>query len=210
MLPDCKFEKTTKAIENTKPDFLFQVIDNIDNSILSSVIIEAKTQNSDSSRKNSDFYNKLESDRKKNNCEFSLLITELEPDDAFIIKKVNDPNYENMFVVRPTYFITFLSIVRLFSLKRKDLKIIEINFKNKKDILDEFEKMKNQILDNSIKHIDTNVTTILKSSEIIKNNIAKIEEAANTVIEKHLKTIKNKIESFEINRINKKIEKLNE
>lgn len=208
LIDDCKLEKTTKAIENTKPDFLFEVLDS-DGSSLGSVTIEAKTQYIDggSPKKNSEHYNKLDLDRKKNNSEFSLLISELEPNDGFLIKKVVDPRYENMFVVRPSYFITFLSIVRLLFLKRKDIRKIEVDFKTKKEILDEFESMKNEILGNSVKNIESKVADILKLAEGIKTNATKIEQNANVIIEKHLITIKNKIDNFNINKINKKIEK---
>lgn len=209
LIDDCIFEKTTKNIDGTKPDFLFKVID-LDSSILGSVTIEAKTQyiNGGSSKKNSEYYDKLDSDRKKNNSEFSLLISELEPNDNFLIKKVVDKKYENMFVVRPSYFITFLSIVRLLFLKRKDIRKIEVDFKTKKEILDEFESMKNEILSNSIKKIDVKVNDILKSADTIKAQATKIEDSAKVVLETHLNTIKNKVENFQINKINKKIEKI--
>ena len=64
---------------------------------------------------------KLDKDRIKKGCEYALLVSELEwnSDNDVPIKKV--PEYEKMYVVRPQYFITFLSIVYSFGMKYKDL-----------------------------------------------------------------------------------------
>lgn len=209
---DCLLEKTTKSIDGTKADFLFKVIDTKDDDVLGSVTIEAKSQHSVSNTltKNEQFYSKLEKDRKNNNSEFSLLITELEPNDSFYIKKVNDEKYKNMFVVRPSYFLVFLSIIRYIFLKKKSIKIKEINFKDKKEIEENFNKMKDEILDNSVKNIDANLLNILKSSDAIQKEIDKINELANMALNKHLNTIRNKIKGFKINTVIKKIENLNE
>lgn len=207
---DCVLERTNKTIEGTKPDFLFKVIDT-DGSILGSVTIEAKSQHSTSntSTKNEQYYPKLENDRKKNNSEFSLLITELEPNDSFIIKKINDVNYQNMFVVRPSYFLVFLSIIKFIYLKRKSIKIAEMNFKAKQQIIEDFNNLKNEILTNSIKNINGNLSNILKASDSIKKEAQKIDDLANTALNSHLNTIKNKIEGFKIVSIINKIEKAN-
>lgn len=207
---DCSLEKTNKSIDGTKPDFLFKVFDVEDKSILGTVTIEAKSQvsTSNTTLKNETHYDKLELDRKKNGSEFSLLISELEPNESFIIKKINDPNYQNMFVVRPSYFLVFLSIIRFIYLKQKLIKTAEMNFKTKQEILTEFNDLKNEILTRSIKNIDNNLAEIIKSSETIKKEAQKIDEAANIALNKHLNTIKNKIESFKINSITSKIEKI--
>ncbi len=204
---DCSLERTTKDVDGTKPDFIFKVID-YDKSVLGSVIIEAKTQlpNSSTSKKNKEYFNKLEIDRKKHNAEFSLLVTELEQDDIFVIKKEN--SYENMFVVRPAYFISFLSIMRYLFLKRRDIKKSEINFKNKQEIMNDFNKLKNEILDNSIKNIDKNVQEIIKCADNVSKHAQTITDSANVILNKHLETVKNKIENFKIQGIIKQIDNL--
>ncbi|ADK69580.1 DUF2130 domain-containing protein [Mycoplasma mycoides subsp. mycoides] len=116
---------------------------------------------------------------------------------------VND--YKDMFVIRPMYFISFLGVLETIALKYKDLKLNklqrEIMFKEKQDILDEFEEFKNNLLDNALKHIDTKFNEINKSAENVKKEANKILEATELVINKHLNTVKNKINNFKIEKV---------
>lgn len=210
IISDCDLSKTNKSIEGTKPDFLFKVFNPKTNDVLGSVTIEAKTQQSvsESSKKNKDHFSKLERDRKNNFSEYSLLISELEPTDDFLIKKVNDPNYENMFVVRPSYFIPFLSLIRFIFLEKSKISTLQLDLKKKNEILEEFESLKNAILDNSIKNIESKVSEIIKNANNIKDSANKILSAAETVADKHLNTVRSKIESFKINKITKEIDSL--
>lgn len=206
-------------IKGTKADYIFKVYANEekkDDELLASVACEMKSEdpNSVNKKKNSDHYAKLDKDRKKKKCEYALLISELEWEQAndVPIKKVNE--YEKMYVVRPQYFITFLSIITALGMKYKEI-LLESNkeieqFKENQEILDEFEKMKSDILDKPLKKLETeiktisdNVTNIMKCSEKI---ISSTENITSSVIE----TIKRKIEGFNITKVTKKIKKLSE
>ena len=101
---------------------------------------ESKTK-----KKNADYYKKLDSDRTKKNCEYALLVSELEMDkfnDAPIVK-VTD--YPKMYMVRPPYFIAFLSIIESLGKKYKDLleKVNKEIAKMKKD--GRYDDMKNRV-----------------------------------------------------------------
>lgn len=208
MLEDCCLEKTTKDIDGTKPDFLFSVIDVETNKILESVTIEAKSEShvSESSKKNSNYYKKLDTDRKKNGSKFALLISELEPNLDWLIYKVRE--YDNMFVIRPAYFITFLSLIRVIAHKEKEINTNIIELKNKQEILDNFNKLKNEILDNSLSKMTKQMEDIKKKSEAIKKNAEEIEKSATIVLETHINTFKNKINNFKIENIVKKMENI--
>jgi hypothetical protein len=142
-------------------------------------------------------------------CEYALLVSELEWESVndSPIKKVNE--YDKMYVVRPQYFVIFLSIVSALGLKYKDIltkhNIERIQFKDIEDIMNEFEEMKSNILDKSLKYLETEVSEILKNAENIHKLSKVIMEAAENIIQKRLSTIKNKIDGFNINKINKKI-----
>ncbi|CEA12077.1 hypothetical protein MCCPF38_00720 [Mycoplasma capricolum subsp. capripneumoniae] len=163
--------------------------------------MKSEQLNSHNKKKNSDHYKKLDDDRNKKNLDYALLVSALEYDiNDSLIYRVND--YKDMFVIRPMYFISFLGVLKTIALKYKDLKLNklqqEIMFKEKQDILDEFEEFKNNLLDNALKHIDTKVSEINKSAENIKKEANKILEATELVINKHLNTVKNKINNFKI------------
>lgn len=211
LLGDVTLEKINKTIEGTKADFLFTVFDEetIGNqkTILSQVIIEAKTQGETGKTKNASHFTTLDINRKKNHSEYALLITELEQENEFLIQKINE--YNDMFMIRPAYFITFLSLIRLLALKRKSIIKDETLFKDKKLIIQELEDLKNDILgDNKIiAIIETHVLKLQKSNSEIQKHVNKIDDSISVILRTHLATLKNKIANFEIKtrKINKKI-----
>nr|VZR99832.1 hypothetical protein MF5583_00291 [Mycoplasma feriruminatoris] len=199
--------KNEDELKGTKGDFIFKVYaEEEKQNLLLSVMCEMKSEqlNSHNKKKNSDHYKKLDDDRNKKNLDYALLVSELESDsNDSLIYRVNE--YKDMFVIRPMYFISFLGVLETIALKYKDLKLNrlqqEIMFKEKQDILDEFEEFKNNLLDNALKHIDTKVNEINKSAETIKKEANKILEATELVINKHLNTVRNKINNFKIEKV---------
>ncbi|MGL5591180.1 MAG: DUF2130 domain-containing protein [Mycoplasmoidaceae bacterium] len=201
-----KITKSTSINDNTMADFEFIVLgENKEN--LGSAVIEAKTESENGGTKNEKHYEKLDRQRKKLNYEYSILVSELEPENTFLIRKV--PEYKNMFVIRPAYLMSFLSLIEYISNQRQGIKRLELDFKNKQEIQDEFEKMKNEILENSVKNINKKCEEIHGEIIKIESSSKKIKAAIEIVIETHMSTIKNKIENFKIESIKKKIEKIN-
>ncbi len=192
---DTSIDKTTKSIGGTKPDFIYKILNN-DKSIIDSVTIEAKTESTTGKTRNVDHYATLDKNRKNLNSTYALLVSELEPKDDFIIKSVSD--YDNMFVVRPVAMIPFLGLIKFITLKRRSVIDKEINFKQKQDILMEFDKMKSEILENSFKNIDKNINDIIKNAEKIKLASDSILDSAHKALDKHLITAKNKIKGFDV------------
>ena len=218
MLPNVSFYKDTKG--ETKADFIFKVYlsgeEKTEFNELASVTLEMKSEHtvSKTKTKNKDHFYKLEEDREKNNTTYSLLVSELEWDvsNDTPIRKITE--YENMYMVRPQYMTTFLNIVYAFAMQyhselMKRNKELE-KFKDRNEILAEFEQMKSQILDNSLRHIQTKLTEISKETETIETANNKIKEALRIVLETHINTVINRITNFEINKIIKKIETNNE
>ncbi len=207
---DCIFEPTNKIIDGKKPDYSFKVFN--DKTLITSVILEMKSESDNSDdknrNKNSKFLDKLEKDRENNKAEYGLLVTELEWDDIFVIKKVNNQQFKNIYIVRPQYFLTFLSLVRSFALKKKEIINQNIDFQAKKDILEQFEDMKDNILDNSIKNLEKDAQSILNIATKISAESTKIEEISKKIIDTHVYKISKKIQNFNIEKILKKIEKV--
>ncbi|VEU59874.1 DUF2130 domain-containing protein [Mesomycoplasma neurolyticum] len=201
--------KMTKAkeIDGKKADFLFEVLDDVTQKVIGTVIIEAKTAGENSKEKNSKFYKKLENDRLNQKANYALLVTELEPEQNFVIKKEKN-EYSNIYVTRPQYFITFLSLITHILNIKKGVISSELEFKEKYEILDEFDKMKNKILDNSLKHMTTDIEDLSKHITTIQSTAFKMEELVKIKLDKHINTFKNKIENFNINKIVKKINKV--
>lgn len=220
---NCTWEKDNTSVKEegekkgTKADYIFRVFANDElnpSEELSSVCCEMKNEDplSTTKKKNSDHYAKLDKDRVKKNCKYALLISELEWDQEndVPVRKVN--GYKDMYVVRPQYFITFLSIVASLTLKFKDLYLEKqkelMMFKDSEEILNEFEEMKNNLLDKQLKYMENEILKINDAATKIKQQADKIFESTEKIAVSYLVSIKNKIEGFNINKIIKKINKL--
>lgn len=205
-------EKANKEVEGTKPDYIFKIFEPKSHEILSSVCLEMKNQGLTGKTKNSDHYKKLDEDRVKQGCEYALLVSELEwnnENDA-PIRKI--PEYEKMYMVRPQYFVTFLQLIYSITMKYKDLLEVRIKeekeFKNKNEILEQFESFKNTYLDKPLKSVVEKVNSIKENAFKIQKNNENTITVCNELLDKRLFEIKEKIERFDIKKIANKVEKL--
>jgi len=221
---NCSWFKDNTSVKgdddvSTKADYIFKVYatpEKKDIDLLTSVCCEMKNESptSKTKKKNSDHYMKLDKDRIKKNCEYALLVSELEwnSDNDVPIKKV--PDYEKMYVVRPQYFITFLSIVYSFGMKYKDLllnnNLEKEKFKDSQIIIDEFEKFKEGIFTKLNKKLVEEVEKILKQSEAIKKSADTISTSAEEIKSKVIADINKRIENYNITKLVKKVNKIEE
>ncbi len=219
---NCVWEKDNLAVrgddgEKTKADYIFKVYSSDkyeDENLLSSVVCEMKNEDplSKNKKKNEDHYKKLDKDREKKNCEYALLISELEwnqENDAPIRKVFG---YEKMYVVRPQYFITFLSLIESLGKKYQEL-ILEKNeerekFKSSEEIKEEFENFKENIITRCFGRIDKEVEKICKLSESIMDNADKVKESAAAIKDRILTDAIRKIEGYNITKLTKRINKI--
>ena len=198
--------------KGTKADYIFKSYATLaknENEILTSVCCEMKTEDHNSSNKqtNKSHWSNLENNRKKKNCEYSLLITELEMENDFVVQKVNE--YPNMYMVRPPYFVMFLGLLNTTAakFKSKELELIanenKLNEKyaTKKEIDARLEELKNEILKNSVKNIEKNATTIIDNCVKIIKLADDSRNKANTIINSHISSISNKIDGFNLRKM---------
>ncbi|HPN61231.1 MAG TPA: DUF2130 domain-containing protein, partial [Bacilli bacterium] len=201
----------------TKADYIFKVYANDDFqevNLLTSVACEMKSEDpsSQNKKKNAEHYAKLDKDRNKKNCEYALLISELEWEQAndVPIRKVME--YEKMYLVRPPYFITFLSIIVSLGVKYQELLLAHnqevLQFQEIQEIQDAFEKMKSDILDKQLERLDKEIKAINTNANQIANLSQKIIESTDKLATTLLDNIKKKIENFNIKKITKAIDKV--
>ncbi len=199
---NCPLSKTNKAIKGKKPDFEF-VVNNDAGQVITRVIIEAKSESmfsKDSNRKkNSDHLAKLNEDRINFDGQYGLLISELEMNTQdFLVSKVNNPEYKNIFIIRPQYFITFLSLVKEFALKRYDLTKETIDLENKEQIIRDFENFKETLLKDTFNKIKSQVETIQKEADKLQTSVTKIDESAYKILTSIIQERINKISKWKI------------
>ena len=109
------FEKDNDASSGYKGDYIFRETDAHGNEIVS-IMFEMKNENETTATKkrNEDFLDKLDKDRKNKNCEYAILVSLLESDNEFYNAGIADMSYrhEKMFVIRPQFFIPILTLLR--------------------------------------------------------------------------------------------------
>ena len=118
------FEKDNDVKDGSKGDYVYR--ENLDGVELVSIMFEMKNEadTTASKHKNEDFFAKLDSDRKKKNCEYAVLVSMLEADSDYYNNGIVDVShkYPKMYVIRPQFFIPFITIIRNEAEKSLDAK----------------------------------------------------------------------------------------
>jgi len=210
---ECNWEKDNKVVteageeKGSKADYIFRVYadeSKKSDQLLMSVCLEMKNESPTSSikHKNFEYYKKLDKDRDLKKCQYSLLVSELEWDSVndSPIKKVNE--YSNMYVVRPTYFITFLSLISSLAKKYQSLLLAEREeyetLSSSREIFESFEQFKITYLDKPINALKKQIEVISKNADSIFDASQKIQQAVNEITYHSIQAMHDKIDTFEI------------
>ena len=139
--PNAQLLKDNDVVNGTKGDIIFKDYDEDGNEIIS-VMLEMKNQSEigNIKKKNSDHYSKLDKDRTNKNCDYSIHVSTLEPDNDFFNRGiVQVREFKNMYVVRPNSLLILLSFITSFARKTLDEKREIIKLKNMNIDLANFE-----------------------------------------------------------------------
>ncbi len=123
--PNAYFEKDNDARSGSKGDYIF--IDKDDNETeIVSIMFEMKNESDTTATKkrNEDFFKELDKDRNEKGCEYAVLVSLLESDNEFYNAGIADVShrYPKMYVIRPQFFISLISLLRNASLKSLEYK----------------------------------------------------------------------------------------
>ena len=148
--PNAYFEKDNDARTGSKGDFIFRE-NTSDGSELISIMFEMKNEadTTATKHKNEDFFKELDKDRNEKKCEYAVLVSMLEADSELYNIGIVDVSYKfpKMYVIRPQFFIQFITLLRnaaLNSMKyRQELAIV----KNQQIDLSNFEENMNAFKD---------------------------------------------------------------
>jgi len=173
------FEKDNDASSGTKGDFIFKETDGDGNEIIS-IMFEMKNENDATTNKkrNEDFFNKLDKDRKAKKCEYAVLVSLLESENEYYNKGIVDVShkYEKMYVVRPQFFIPIITLLRnggMGSLKYKQ----ELNLMRTQSIdITNFEDKIKNFKDGFAKNFVSAANHFEKAIEEIDKSIARMEK----------------------------------
>lgn len=114
------FEKDNDARSGSKGDYIYRETDEAGNEIIS-IMFEMKNEGDETAtkKKNEDFLKELDKDRTEKKCEYAVLVSLLEAENEYYNTGIVDVShrYDKMYVVRPQFFITIITLLRNAALK---------------------------------------------------------------------------------------------
>lgn len=125
LFPRAYFEKDNDANteSRSKADFIFRDYDENGMEYISIAFeMKNKSDMTATKKKNEHFFKELNKDRNEKKCEYAVLVSLLEEDNDFYNTGIVNisyqyPEYQNMFVIRPQFFIQTIMLLRDFAQK---------------------------------------------------------------------------------------------
>ncbi len=148
--PNAYFEKDNEVSKSgSKGDFIFR--ESVDDVEFLSIMFEMKNEmdTTATKHKNADFFKELDKDRREKHCEYAVLVSMLEEDSDLYNTGIVDVSYQypKMYVVRPQFFLTLISLLRNSSMHSIELrremqllKLQEIDVTHFEEDLDAFKQ----------------------------------------------------------------------
>lgn len=123
--PNAYFEKDNEVSKSgSKGDFIFR--ESVDGVEFLSIMFEMKNEmdTTATKHKNADFFKELDKDRREKHCEYAVLVSMLEEDSELYNTGIVDVSYQypKMYVVRPQFFLTLISLLRNSSMHSIELR----------------------------------------------------------------------------------------
>jgi hypothetical protein len=205
--PNAYFEKDNDARTGSKADFIFREAK--DGTEFLSIAFEMKNEADTTATKhrNEDFFKELDKDRREKNCEYAVLVSMLEADSEYYNTGIVDVSYRypKMYVVRPQFFITIITLLRnaaLNSLKyQQELQIVrnqqldltnfESNMQAFKDGFARNYRLASERFATAIEEIDKTIDHLQKTKQALMSS------------ENNLRLANNKAEELSIKRLTK-------
>lgn len=192
------FAKDNDVVEGTKGDFVYR--DYVDGEEYISIMFEMKNEadTTATKKKNEDFFDKLDKDRRKKGCEYAILVSMLEGDSELYNQGIVNVShrYEKMYVVRPQFFVPIITL--LTQAARKNVEYMRelqaarqqsvdiTNFEAKlNDFKDKFGRnyrLASDKFQNAIKEIDNTITHLQRIKDALigsENNLRLANEKAD-------------------------------
>jgi hypothetical protein len=202
------FEKDNDATSGTKGDYVYRETDDAGNEILS-IMFEMKNEADASStkKKNEDHLKKLDKDRQEKKCDFAVLVSVLDNESELYngITDVSSFAYENMYVVRPQFFIPMITLLRTAALSSMKYKAELAVVRNQNIDITNFENELHIFQDGFIKNVKDSSNKFQDAMDGIDSTIKKLEgiKDALRLSNKHLLAAGNKVENVSIKRLTK-------
>lgn len=201
------FIKDNDASDGSKGDFIFRdVSDGIE---YISIMFEMKNEADETAtkHKNEDFFEKLDRDRKKKNCEYAVLVSVLEKDNELYNEGIVDVSYryDKMYVIRPQFFIPMITVLRNAALNSLDYQKQLMIARNQTVDVTNFEKSLTDFQTAFNKNFTSAATHFEEAIKQIDDTIRKLEKikAELTTSGNQLRLANNKAMELSVKKLTK-------
>jgi hypothetical protein len=200
------FEKDNDSKEGSKGDFIYKEMDEENNEIIS-IMFEMKNENDETTikKRNEDFFDKLDKDRKKKNCEYAVLVSLLESGNEFYNTGIVDVSYKfnKMYVIRPQFFIPIITLLRNAAINTMKYKA-ELNLiKNQNIDITNFEDKINTFKTGFAKNYDLASRKFKTAIDEIDKTITHLQKTKEALLssENNLRLANNKADDLTIRKL---------
>ena len=203
---DVYFEKDNDSKTGSKGDFIYREKD-IDGVEFISIMFEMKNEADETAtkHKNEDFLKELDKDRKEKNCEYAVLVSLLEIDNEFYNNGIVDMShkYPKMYVIRPQFFITLITLLRGAALNALSYKKELITLQNQNIDISHFEENMNSFKEGFARNYRLASDKFKKAIEEIDKTIDHLQKTKEALLssENNLRLANNKAEDLTINKL---------
>jgi hypothetical protein len=206
--PKAFFDKDNDAKSGSKGDFIFRDFSNSGVEYIS-IMFEMKNEVETTAKKhkNEDFFKELDKDRNEKNCEYAVLVSMLENDNEFYNTGIADVSYKypKMYVIRPQFFITLITLLRNAALNTVNYKNELAEYKQKNIDITNFEEKLRDFKDGFQKNYNDAGTNFKEAIKKIDDTISKLEGVKENLrlTEKHLRVANDKLQDVTIKKLTK-------
>ena len=202
------FGKDNDSSSGAKGDFIFRHPAKGAESI--SIMFEMKDEREETvkKQKNAKFFAKLDKDRNQKNCEYAILVSNLEADNDVYNQGIFDVSHEypKMFVIRPQFFIPMITLLKNAAEKSYQVKNELIAAKNQnfavEDFKDTFLSWKTD-WEKTLKNAKGRRLDAIDSIDKAIEDLKKAKEALETY-GKHTNTAEEKLEALTLKKLTHK------
>ena len=206
--PNAYFEKDNDVVDGTKGDFVFR--EKTDDGIeFLSIMFEMKNEADSTSTKHkiADFFDKLDKDRNKKNCEYAIIVTTLEADNELYNNGIVDVSYKypKMYVIRPQFFIPMITLLRNAALNNvSSLRELAVIREQNIDITN-FESSMNDFKDKFSKNYESAETHFSKAIDEIDKSISHLQKIKDELLtsQNQLRLANDKAQDLSIKKLTK-------
>ncbi len=200
------FEKDNDAKTGSKGDFIFRDYSD-ENEEFVSIMFEMKNEADETAtkHKNEDFFKELDKDRKEKNCEYAVLVSLLEIDNDYYNDGIVDVSYkyEKMYVIRPQFFISIITLIRGAAINTLKYKKQLIEIQNQNIDISHFEENMNAFKEGFSRNYRLASEKFNKAIDEIDKTIDHLQKTKEALLssENNLRLANNKAEDLTIKKL---------